>query len=272
MAALTTKNPIRIVQITDTHLYGKSVGTLLKMNTQDSLNEVVKLAKENEGKMDLILATGDIAQDASEDAYRSFLKTINLLDAPFRWIPGNHDSASLMEKLARDSEANEKTVRINNWLIVLLDTSIDGQVHGRLAKSELSYLQETLSAAQQDDSIDHCLITLHHNPVAGTAGWMKDIGLRNAGEFFKIVERFPKANSIVYAHIHQELDFMHNKLRCFCSPSTCIQFKPHVPGFELDKLNPGYRAFSLFPDGTIESEVVRVAGATREADFKSEGY
>lgn len=63
MTLLTTQDPIRLVQITDTHLYGNASGTLLKMNTQQSLEQVVKLLQANQPQLDFILATGDIAQD-----------------------------------------------------------------------------------------------------------------------------------------------------------------------------------------------------------------
>ena len=71
MNSLTKSFPIQIIQLTDTHLYGVPHGTLLKMNTQDSLQHVIDMASANEERVDLILATGDIAQDASVPAYQN---------------------------------------------------------------------------------------------------------------------------------------------------------------------------------------------------------
>jgi len=272
MTVQTNKSPINIVQITDTHLYGKLAGTLLKMNTQETLDHVIDLVKQKEPNIDLILATGDIAQDASVEAYNYFMQAITRLNAPYRWIPGNHDSAKIMKRMAEGTDAGDNLVHINNWTIVLLDTSILGQVHGRLAESELEFLEKSLRDTQQNEQIDHCLVTLHHNPVPGSAGWMKDIGLHNGLKFFEIIKQFNKVRCVLYGHIHQELDFMHAGIRCLCSPSTCIQFKPHVTNFTLDKVNPGYRTLRLFEDGTIESDVVRVPGSTLDADFASKGY
>lgn len=272
MTTLTTQSPIKLVQITDTHLYGSSSGTLLKMNTQNSMDHVVKIVKENESKIDLILATGDISQDASLDAYHAFIKAMKNFSAPFRWIPGNHDSAPIMKEAANGTDACEKLVQINNWQIIFLDTSVENQVHGKLSVDELSFLDESLANAQDDNSIEHCLICLHHNPVKGNAGWMKDIGLHNRIQFFNIVKKYEKVNCIVYGHVHQELDFEHEGVRCLCTPSTCIQFKPNVTNFALDKVNPGYRSIRLHEDGSIDTEVVRVTGDTFEADFSSGGY
>lgn len=269
---MASSNPINLVQLTDTHLYGTTDGTLLKMNTLDSLGHVVRLVSQHESGIDLVLATGDIAQDASVKAYQKFLDSITPLQAPCRWIPGNHDIASVMETVAPESELCNKIIQIKNWFIVMLDTSIEGQVHGKLAKSEIEFLQASLEQAAEIESVDHCMICLHHNPVPGNAEWMKDIGLHNDGEFFDIATSCAKVRAIVYGHIHQSLDFEHLGIRCFCTPSTCIQFKPNVSNFALDDINPGYRNFRLFEDGTIESEVRRVTEFDFEVDFESVGY
>lgn len=272
MASLKTDNPIQLVQITDTHLYGNATGTLLKMNTHHSFEQVLKTVQDHEDSIDLILATGDIAQDATPEAYKSFTSSITDLEAPFRWIPGNHDNASVMTKMANGTRANEKTVRINNWLILLLDTSIMGQVHGRLNPEELDFLRDNIEESNSDKTIDHVLVCLHHNPVQGNAGWMKDIGLHNKDQFWKLLNKSEKTRCIVYGHVHQELDFVHQGIRCLCTPSTCIQFKPNVVNFALDQVNPGYRTLQLHGDGSIESQVYRVEGKEFEVDFNSAGY
>jgi Icc protein len=272
MTVTTTKSPINIVQITDTHLYGRSTGALLKMNTRNALDHVIEMVKEIESDIDLVVATGDIAQDASVAAYNNFTHAIERLHAPYRWIPGNHDDAAVMARVAKGTQANERLVHINNWLILLLDTSIEGQVHGVLSKAELDFLESSLQSTRDNAEIEHCLICLHHNPISASADWMQDIGLQNDEEFFEILERFDKVNCAIYGHIHQDLDLVRNGIRYLCSPSTCIQFKPNVANFSLEKLNPGYRSLQLFPDGSIKSEVHRVAGTLMKADFDCTGY
>lgn len=272
MNPMTKKVPLNIIQITDTHLYGNPGGTLLKMNTMNSLVSVIQKMQKTEKAIDLILATGDIAQDASESAYEYFIAMFTELGVPFRWIPGNHDDVKTMQRIASGTPIHDKQVTLGNWQILLLDSSIKGQVHGKLARAELDFLEQSLAEIQASDAIQHCLICLHHNPVPGTARWMRDIGLENGPQFFEIIRKYPKVKSVVYAHIHQELDYQHGGVRCFCTPSTCIQFKPNVTGFELDRLNPGYRSLQLFADGKIETSVVRVTGETFVADFSSGGY
>lgn len=272
-SSLSSKqDPVRLVQVTDTHLYGVPKGTLLKMNTDESLDYVLKLIQEKEHEMDMVLVTGDITQDGSDQAYEAFQEKIKVLDAPYRWIPGNHDNPKVMERLSQGTEACRRIEVLNNWQITLLDSSVDQQVHGHLAQDQLQLLEASLSTAAADEKIDHCLVTLHHNPIPGEAGWMIDIGLNNAAEFWEIATQFPKVRAVMYGHIHQELDFIHQGIRCFCTPSTCIQFKPVTDDFALDDINPGYRCLQLFADGHIESKVERVTGHKFEVDFNSVGY
>jgi Icc protein len=272
MSSHTVQDPVHLVQITDTHLYGKPTGTLLKMNTHDSLTQVMRLLKKNETRIDYILATGDVAQDASPEAYQHFIDRMAELDAPFSWIPGNHDKASVMREVGADSGCNEKLVDINGWRLIFLNSSVEGQVHGKLSASEYAFLKTSLTEVDQDDSVAHCLVCMHHNPTKGNSGWMKDIGLQNGEAFFDLLSSASKLRTVVYGHVHQELDYEHRGIRCLCTPSTCIQFKPFVTNFALDKLSPGYRSLLLHANGEIETQVHRVEGFAFNADFGSDGY
>ena len=272
MTRLAARNTISLLHITDTHLFGSPEGTLLEMNTHNSLNHVVNIVKQNETEIDFIVATGDIAQDASEEAYKSFMNIIGDLDIPYRWIPGNHDDLSMMEKVAYGAGIYEKLVQINNWQILFLNTSVSGQVYGNLSADEIEFLESSLQAVESDVSVDHCMICLHHNPIKGNAGWMEGIGLKNGEKFFQIITQFQKPKCVVYGHVHQGLDYVHESIRCLCTPSTCIQFKPNVAHFTLDKANPGYRILKLSEDGRIDTKVIRVTEFTSQVDCGRSEY
>ena len=57
--------PLRVLQLTDPHLMADPAGALLGVNTRDSLDAVIAQVLRDHGQPDVILATGDIAQDAS---------------------------------------------------------------------------------------------------------------------------------------------------------------------------------------------------------------
>jgi len=272
MANRDTELPVRVVQITDTHLFRDPRAALLKLNTQESFEKVMDLVIRNEASIDVVLGTGDIAQDASREAYQRFAQAMQVLPAPFYWIPGNHDRRQVMEALTPWEHAFTNLITLGKWQIIMLDSSVLGEVHGRLHERELQHLEKSLQAVQRNPDIEHVLVCLHHNPVEGSAAWMSGIGLRNHEEFLAIIDRYPSVRAVLYGHIHQALDFLRKGVRYLCTPSTCIQFKPGVQDFTLDDVSPAYRWLSLLPDGNIESEVVRVTGYDFEVDHTSTGY
>lgn len=263
-------NSIRVVQITDTHLFREPAAELLKLNTQESFEYVLNLIEKNETHVAMFLGTGDIAQDASLEAYKRFLSSMERFSAPMYWIPGNHDRRAVMQKAVGMGKQFLDCISAGSWQIVMLDSSITGEVHGWLSHSELQRLEARLAEADADHS--HVLICLHHNPIPGNSQWMEGIGLRNAAEFFAILDRHLSARAVLYGHIHQALDFERNGVRYLCTPSTCIQFKPAVTDFALDDRNPAYRWLELYADGCIETAVERVTEYCLTVDHSSDGY
>ena len=270
MTKQSADNSVRVVQITDTHLFRDPAAELLKLNTQESFERVLELIDKNEQHVDVFLGTGDIAQDASSEAYLRFIKGMRHFSAPLYWIPGNHDRRSVMDQTPGGSAALQDRIDAGNWQIVMLDSAVDDEVHGWLAPAELQRLEEALTVTEQQGR--HVLVCLHHNPVPGNSHWMEGIGLRNAAQFFAVLDQFTCVRAVLYGHIHQTLDFERRGVRYLCTPSTCIQFKQAVTDFALDDRNPAYRWLQLHPDGSIETAVERVTEYTFVVDHSSEGY
>lgn len=263
---------LRILQITDSHLFKDPSAALLNLNTQQSFEKVLELVKENEAEIDLILASGDISQDASYESYVRFGNAMDVLGAPFLWIPGNHDRRNIMESIEGYESAMGDGMSSGNWQIIMLDSSVVGEVHGMLFDKDLAQLRNALESAEKDASVEHTLVCLHHNPLPGSAGWMNGIGLHNDAEFLELIDSFSTVRAVVYGHIHQELDVERKGVRYFCTPSTCIQFKPKVQDFTLDSVSPAYRWLDLHCDGSITSAVERVRGYSSSVDLTSTGY
>lgn len=277
MAADSTDDKsVRVVQITDSHLYGDPDAELLKMNTQDSFERVLERVAEFESDMDLILVTGDIAQDASPAAYQRFAWHLQPFQVPFYWIPGNHDRRSVLARMSEKGavyrEASRKQILAGHWQILMLDSSVPGEVYGYLSQDELDFLDRALADAAADSDIHHTLVSLHHNPHPGTASWMEGIGLHNADELLSVLAGRDTMRAVLHGHIHQTLDYEEDGIRFLCTPSTCIQFKPGVTDFTLDDQAPAYRWLELLEDGRIETGVERVPDFEVIVDHESDGY
>jgi len=73
---------VRILQITDTHLFAGEDQTLLGVNTFRSYRAVLDAICAQQREVDIIAATGDLAQDQSLEAYHHFSRGVNRLPAP----------------------------------------------------------------------------------------------------------------------------------------------------------------------------------------------
>ncbi len=259
---------MRVLQITDPHLMADPAGALLGVNTRDSLDAVITSVLDNHGQPDLILATGDIAQDATEEAYRLFGEKLDVFHCESAWIAGNHDDSTLLNRVAAEWKSDRKQIFMGGWHFVLLDTSVHGKVHGKLSDDELEFLEQALKEHPELPT----LVALHHHPVDIEAKWMSPIGLHNRDEFWRIVDQFPQVRSVLWGHIHQEQDIDRQGVRLLATPSTCIQFTAGSDKFSVEDKSPGYRWFEMWPDGRFDTSVVRTENFEFELDMQSTGY
>lgn len=257
-----------LVQITDPHLHATNEGTLLGMNTESSLRLVVERVLSEVSDIDLVIATGDIAQDSSEQAYRNFLSIISPIKAPMRWIPGNHDSRENMASAGKGLDHSEAVFALGDWVVVMLDSIVPGRVYGQLEADQLEILQNALT----DNADKHVLVAFHHHPVAMQSRWIDKIGVRNQDDLHKLLAKHNNVRAVVCGHVHQASDQVQDDIRYISTPSTCVQFKPKSTDFGIDAQGPGYRTLTLNPDGSIDTEVSRIEGVDFEIDFSQKGY
>lgn len=262
--------PLRVVQITDCHLFEDTQGKLLGLDTQYSLDKVLELVRQKHADMDVILATGDLAQDASPAAYHRLFGLLHQFAVPVYWMKGNHDVLDTMkESFASEVErVSPCAFEWNNWSIILLDSTIPGKVPGRLYQDDLDFLKTALANARGD----HVLVSLHHHPVPMECGWLDKQIVANADDFFALIDAEPRVRCVLWGHVHQEFVGERQGVKLLSTPSTCVQFKPKSANFAVDTANPGYRWLNLYADGRITTGVERVEGISFEVDFNVKGY
>ena len=249
---------VKIIQLTDTHLYADASRTFDGVNTQNSLECVIDLARENHWPPDMVLATGDLAHEPVPAAYERLREIFNGLKIPVYCIPGNHDDPTVMGKTLPASNVHlTRSIRGPQWQIILLDTVVPDSHGGHLAESEQTYLDEALRAAPEA----YALICLHHSPVLIGSRFMDEIALDNPVALFAIIDRYPQVRAVLWGHIHQEFSAERGEVRLFGSPSTCVQFKPGAQEYVPDTQPPGYRWLLLQGDGTVQTGIQRLKGA-----------
>ncbi|NIF19084.1 3',5'-cyclic-AMP phosphodiesterase [Pantoea sp. Cy-639] len=260
------QSPVHVVQLTDAHLFADPAGTLLGLNTRESLGHVIAQVRREQPRVDLLLCTGDLSQDASAASYEAFRGLAKAVGAPMRWLPGNHDEAQVMAEVA--PELVQTVTDIGAWRIVMLDSAVLGATFGLLDDAQLEGLDAALASAGER----HCLLCCHHQPVDIGCAWMAPIGLRNADELWRRLRSYPQVKALLWGHIHQEWDEVRDGVRLLATPSTCIQFAPRSEDFKVSEEQPGYRWLRLYADGRLETGVERARDYVVRLDFDSPGY
>ncbi len=260
---------LKVLQITDCHLYADPSQCLLGLNTLQTLDLVLAQAQQVMGKPDLVLATGDLVHDASDAGYKRLCSRLQKIGVPAYCLAGNHDLPRKMSLLLnKDNVHYVPSVQLNGWSLVFLDSTIPGETGGNLTKTQLVQLEEKLARHAQLPT----LICLHHQPLPVGSQWMDSIGLNNPDSLLQVMDRHPQIKGVIYGHIHQEFEGLHGPIRLMGTPSTCIQFTPKQDDFAIDACPPGYRWLALLPNGELHSDIQLLPEIPTGLDLASAGY
>jgi Icc protein len=254
---------LRVVQITDTHLFADPAGRLADVETDRSLRGVLAAVRALEPRPEVVLLTGDLGHDESRAAYERLARHAGeLFDATGAdglWLAGNHDVQEHVTALDRGRLSPAKSLERAGWRLVLLDSHADRVVEGALSDDQLAFLERELAAAT--DAGQHVLVGLHHPLLPVGSAWIDRQRVANADRALEILDRFDCVAGVVAGHVHQEREERRHGVPHWTTPSTCFQFRPGTPTFELDPEPPGFRVLDLAPDGTIATAVRRVPAA-----------
>ena len=261
--------PIRIAQISDIHLFANPQSELLGVKTEESIRAVAVLLQKADPQPDLIILSGDLAQDFSETAYLRIIEIFKEWNIPIYYLPGNHDDPKVMTKTYQGTPFQAgPVIALNHWEIILLNSHKPGAVEGYLAETELALLKNFLQLNQDK----HAAIVFHHQPYPVGCAWLDNLCLKNANAFWEIVSEFHRVKLVLFGHIHQVSEKKYNGIPCYSAPSTCIQFKTQSDRFALEKLPPGYRWIELHANGSIHTEVRRTKNYVGRFEAKAKGY
>jgi Icc protein len=261
---------ISILQITDCHILPCLNETFLGINTEHYFLAVLELALAENGPFDLIIITGDLAQNPCQESYQRILKHLEATQTPCICLPGNHDDISLMLQIFnRPLVSCRKQMLLGNWQLIFLNSQIKGASGGQLSNQELCLLDECLSKHP-----DHyALIAVHHHCLETKSAWMDTMMIENSFELWSIIDKYPKVKIITNGHIHQLMDIEYRGVRVLGAPSTCFQFKPNNPTFSLDNIaSPGYRQITLSSNGSLQTFISRLPEPLKDLQIDSLGY
>lgn len=268
MSAMSVPSPLRLVQLTDLHLFADDSRQLLGLPTMESFQAVLRQLSSLQLPPDLLLLTGDLSQDGKPESYARLHAMLQSFGCAAYWLPGNHDRLPEMEQcLTGGVLSAQKSFQAGGWHFLLLNSQVPGCVHGHLASETLAWLEHQLNLVGEVPT----LVSLHHPPFVVGSDWLDGSTLQNPEALFAVLDRYPKVKLVLFGHIHQEYSYTRGGVQYLGTPSTCIQFEPRSTLFALDQEKPGFRILDLYPDGNWWTAVERSSYAPK-CDLAATGY
>lgn len=237
---------VHILQLSDLHLVRETGRLVYGEDSGTNLRHAVRRAEEESGAFDLVIATGDIAEDAAPESYQRALDHLGGLAPARRWVPGNHDNPETMRAVGGEEMLAPITVR--GWSIVPLNTRRPHHDEGQITRRELDRLCMLL-----DGNADrNALIALHHptvefcdNPICK---------LTNRSELWNVLTRYPHVRAVISGHLHRAFDLERDGIRLLGAPSTCVQVDHTDHAFTTE--GPAVRTLELRSDGSVATAVL----------------
>lgn len=243
---------MRLVQISDCHVTGEAGEAYRGEDPRKALAAVIDAVIA--WGPDLVLATGDLSEDASEASYEHLAQAFGRIPAPVLVTPGNHDDAERLAEHFPHCAIDSPLAFEDDWQLLLLGSAKPGLIGGRLEASQLASLDELLA-----DDGRPALIALHHQPWPVGSPWIDRWALETPEAFHEILARHPRVRLVLWGHVHQSLRLEHDGIIGLSAPSSVSNSLPGKERFTMDPEGPACRWLTLAPDGTFDTGLLRPA-------------
>lgn len=251
---------LRVVQISDLHLFADPEGELKGLKPQAGVTAVLKTIQERYPHVDQLISTGDHTHDELPATYLRLREILQPWLPQFHLVPGNHDDREVIHEVfgeycPPDVNRIRFSFEAGGWQFFGLDSHVPGELYGEVGAEQWGWLEFEVGR----ESSKPTAIFLHHPPLPIGSPWMDKIGLRDAERLPRILKSNPQVKFVSHGHIHQEFQGDCSGIPVMSCPSAAVQFRPRTAELEVDTLSPGFRVFELNDDGTWHSEVIRVS-------------
>jgi 3',5'-cyclic AMP phosphodiesterase CpdA len=145
------------------------------------------------------------------------------LALPYLAVPGNHDNRDAMrrafahENWMPESGPIQWRKDFGAFLLIGLDTLLDGAHHGALSDEGFSFLDQALSEAGTRPAV----IATHHPWMHSGIVAMDLDNLRNGAALMERLEAHPSPVRMISGHVHRTLTTQIGKVTCQIAPAPC---------------------------------------------------
>ncbi|PMR72833.1 phosphodiesterase [Billgrantia endophytica] len=199
---------MKIIQITDTHFVPPG-RTLYNLDPAASLRRIVADINERHADADLVVITGDLANDGDEDAYRLLLDTLAPLPCEVRLLLGNHDDRGSFRRVFPDASVDSQgfiqsalTTPDGALRLLFLDSHEPETTGGKYCPARLGWLATELAKTPDVPAV----IFIHHPPFDAGFAHFKHIGFHDPEPLMEVLRAHPAGiRHLFFGHIHISL-------------------------------------------------------------------
>lgn len=213
MSGSSDVNELRILHLSDTHLFGDDRLHYGKVDTTAALDAMLARCASLRD-LDLIVVSGDCSDDGSADSYRKLAERVDPLAqrhrAPVIYAMGNHDERAGFAAVLGNGHSGghaggvapiDGVSTVRGWRVITLDTSVPGgAAYGMLRPSQLDWLKDLLAT----DADRGTIVLMHHPPVNAQASLLRTMQLQDPAALAEVIGD-SDVRIILAGHFHHQL-------------------------------------------------------------------
>ncbi len=262
-----------IAQISDTHIAAADKQTYGIVPMAENLARCVAHINGLIPKPDLVLITGDVANDWCIDQTLRAKSILDGLDCPYYIIPGNHDDRGHIWDVFGGKACPERVDGFINYVIdgypirmIGIDTLETGESGGVLCATRLAWIKERLAEDQQTPT----LLFMHHPPLKLGIPETDVDGFVGSDELGALIADCGNIKRVLCGHIHLLTHTLWNGTIVTTAPSMGMQLALDLTQEKPSKFlktKPGYLLHHLTGGGHLVTHSILVDGNVTRYEF-----
>ena len=216
-----------IAHISDFHILPAPALCYGYSDTRAGLARAITAIEAMQPRPDLVLATGDLVDEPSVEAYAALRAIMADLSIPFLLLPGNHDDRRMLAAafpdhgyLPADGTPAHYVQDRGGVRIVAFDTAVPGKEFADPTPESLDWLEAALAAAPAAPT----MMAVHHPPIVTGLAFMDAIQPPWPARLAAILAANPQVKLVACGHVHRLIDGVLGGARVASAGSTAHQF------------------------------------------------